>query len=453
MENNLPLDWEIADLSELVNYKKGKKPKQINSQVFKDSLPYLDIKAIEKGLNGDFVDIKSSVHTNEDDIVIVWDGARAGWVGKSRLGALGSTLMKLKPFINKDYLYRYLQTQFHYLHSNQRGTGIPHVDPEIFWNISVPVPPLPEQHRIVIKLDSLMERVDRNKKRLDKIPVLLKRFRQSVLATAVSGRLTEDWREKNTIKVGFLEPGNHEEQLFTIPETWEFSIANKVCDKITDGEHNTPQRKNEGKILLSAKNIRDGFIDYTDIDFISEEDFEKCVKRCNPEVGDVLIVSVGATIGRTAIKRENVEFGIVRSVGLFKPNKEKILGEYLLHVLRAPIIQKFISEESQGTAQPCFYIHKMEIVPIPLPPILEQHEIIHRVAQLFSLADKIESRYNKAKAVIDKLPQSILAKAFRGELVPQDPNDEPASVLLERIREEKNRINLGRQKITKNKRR
>ena len=88
---------------------------------------------------------------------------------------------------------------------------------------------------------------------------------------------------------------------------------------------------------------------------------------------------------------------------------------------------------------------------LSVPPLEEQKEIVRRVEQLFTLADKIENRYTKAKAIIDKLPQSILAKAFRGELVPQDPNDEPASVLLERIKAEKEKLNKSKEAKKKRK--
>ncbi|HOA61711.1 MAG TPA: restriction endonuclease subunit S [Verrucomicrobiota bacterium] len=96
------------------------------------------------------------------------------------------------------YLYRRLQSQFSHVNSNTRSTGIPHVDPGVFWNLEVPLAPLAEQRRIVAKLETLVGKVDACQQRLAKIPVLLKRFRQSVLAAACSGRLTEDWRAERT---------------------------------------------------------------------------------------------------------------------------------------------------------------------------------------------------------------------------------------------------------------
>src|SRR5207245_785500 len=97
-------------------------------------------------------------------------------------------------------------------------------------------------------------------------------------------------------------------------------------------------------------------------------------------------------------------------------------------------LKRRIEEEAYGGAQPNISPAKIEALPFACPPLAEQQEIVRRVEALFALADQIEARYAKGKAYVEKLTQSILAKAFRGELVPQDPNDEPASVLLERIR-------------------
>lgn len=121
---------------------------------------------------------------------------------------------------------------------------------------------------------------------------------------------------------------------------------------------------------------------------------------------------------------------------LFRPN-HNFTGALLMHWLNSPVILHRVQELIGGSASPHLNVKDIKNFPTPVPPIAEQHEIGRRVEALFKIADQIEERYQKAKAHIDKLTQSILAKAFRGELVPQDPNDEPASILLERIRQER----------------
>ena len=193
---NLPKNWGDLKLNEVVSYKKGKKPKVLEEAVFDGAVPYLDIKAFEKNEIRRYADKESSNLIEKSDIGIVWDGARSGWVSKGKKGAVGSTIAILKPIkIESDFLFRFLQSKFNFLNTNTRGTGIPHVDPKILWNIDFPLPPLAEQQRIVAKLDGLFGHLDSLKQRLEHIPTLLKQFRQSVLTQAVTGKLTEEWRE------------------------------------------------------------------------------------------------------------------------------------------------------------------------------------------------------------------------------------------------------------------
>jgi type I restriction enzyme S subunit len=113
------------------------------------------------------------------------------------------------------------------------------------------------------------------------------------------------------------------------------------------------------------------------------------------------------------------------------------ISDYLNYYFQSPFCQKTLEDLTTGSAQGVINTKVVALVPVAIPPTDEQHEVVRRVEALFKVADQIEARYNKAKAYVDKLAQSILAKAFRGELVPQDPNDEPASALLEHIRKQR----------------
>ena len=198
MSDELPKGWTSARLQEIVSAKKGKKPAILRDTSAEGFVPYLDIYAIEKNIVREYAEAKSSKIASKDDFFVVWDGARSGWVGGGITGAIGSTIMALTAqTIESVYLRHFIARQFKNLNTNTRGTGIPHVDPEIFWNLEVPLAPLAEQRRIVAKLKKLLGQVDACRQRLEKMPTLLKRFRQSVLAAACSGRLTANWRKDN----------------------------------------------------------------------------------------------------------------------------------------------------------------------------------------------------------------------------------------------------------------
>ncbi|WP_213073526.1 restriction endonuclease subunit S [Acinetobacter venetianus] len=318
------------------------------------------------------------------------------------------------------------------IYANSSGTTRTRITRKKLELFEFPIPPLAEQKVIADKLSTLLAQVETIKARFSRTLETLKNLRQSVLNAAVSGKLTEEWREVN----GFVS------------NKWDQVVAADVCLKITDGEHQTPKRQAQGRMLLSAKNIRDGFIDYEDHGLISEEDFNKCLNRCYAEINDVLIVSVGATIGRAAIKKDDIEFALVRSVGLFKIDPEKIIGDYLLYSLQSQKVQNFISESSRGNAQSTLYIKAMSAIPIALPSLAEQKEIVHRVEEMIAFSKGIEQ---KVKVILDRvnnLSQSILAKAFRGELTADwritnhelISSDNSAEALLARIKVEREKI-------------
>lgn len=171
--SDLPKGWTVCQLQEIVKTRKGKKPNVLQATQANGLIPYLDIHAIEKNVSRQFADVQSSRIGTKEDIFIVWDGARSGWVGLGKDGAIGSTITALETFAaEQHYLFYFLKSQFDYINSNTRGTGIPHVDPNIFNNIEVPIAPTGEQKRIVEKLEKLLGKVEAVQARLDKIPAL-----------------------------------------------------------------------------------------------------------------------------------------------------------------------------------------------------------------------------------------------------------------------------------------
>jgi type I restriction enzyme S subunit len=462
--SEVPAGWTTAPLSELVSFRKGKKPDSIRSDEASGFVPYLDIHAIEKGVTRQYAEAESARIGTKEDVFVVWDGARSGWVGLGREGAIGSTIMALRPLAGEQrWLYHFLQTQFDTINGNTRGTGIPHVDPEVFWNLEVPLAPLPEQRRIVAKLETLLAKVDACRQRLEKIPVLLKRFRQSVLAAACSGKITADWREdhpatasgsnlleqirqqrlataestkeKNQIAEAFQadQPSLDADDLNLeqIPDSW-CTCRIGAIGIVVNGS--TPSRKHpefwDGRIpWVSSGEVRNNIITTTR-EKITKAGFENSSVRLLPE-GTVLLAMIGEgkTRGQTAVLR--IAATINQNIAAVVLTHGLVVSEFLWRWFQ--LQYEATRERGGGSGPQALNCQRVRELPFVLPPLTEQQEIVRRVEALFALADQIAARAATAQAQVDKLTPSVLAKAFRGELVPQDPTDEPTSVLLERI--------------------
>lgn len=298
----------------------------------------------------------------------------------------------------------------------------------------IPLIPLAEQQEIVRQLDIMLAQVEQIKARLDVIPIILKKFRQSVLADAVSRKLTEEWREQNKNSIPDFEGLKVQksiliknknikkdlevltaEQLFDLPISWNNLALQSFASKITDGEHSTPKREEVGHYLLSARNVRDGYIDLTNVDYVGAEEFFKLRKRCDPNKGDVLI-SCSGSVGRITLVDKDNEYVMVRSAALVKTLGEFVNNKFLMFVLQSPYLQKQITEKSKSTAQSNLFLGQIKELSIPYPSLQEQIEIVRQVEILFRKAAAIEMAVQSAQKRVNLLTQSILAKAFSGEL-------------------------------------
>jgi hypothetical protein len=236
-----------------------------------------------------------------------------------------------------------------------------------------------------------------------------KRLRGLILEMATRGILLPQ-RSSH----GLTSEGPH-----SIPLTWKWTTFDEVTMLITDGEHLTPQRVNTGQPLVTAKNVREGFLDLASTDFVSKETAEKCWKRCRPNQGDVLMVCVGATTGRVCVLREDLPGVLVRSVALLRPSAAVVDADYLATVLRSPFGQSQIWGNVKEQAQPCLYLGRMKALPFPLPPVAEQKRIVARVDQLMALIDQLEAKQNRKRDLGAHFTQASLEALTTAEN-PQD---------------------------------
>ncbi|MEN6318036.1 MAG: restriction endonuclease subunit S [Syntrophaceae bacterium] len=327
--------------------------------------------------------------------------------------------------IKQHFIKRYFQTCTQSLVERGTGTTFLQVSREDINALPFPIVPLPEQQRIAEMLESLLGKIKEARLLLDEVPEILQNFRQSVLAVATSGKLTEDWRGEKGYKtrhswrtVGF-------EELLASPDKLSYGVLKPGTDDVSGTEMYRVVdigewgKKNPTRPSMISKKLAQEYV------------------RTMLESGDVLL-SVMATIGRAMIVTEDmVGANVNRAIVVIKPNREIVDSHFLLYHLLSPAVQTEFEERQIGSAQPRINLTELRKFQVPLPPLNEQAEIVRRVKSLFGKADGFEAEYKEAMELIEALPEIILSKAFRGDLVPQDPLDEPAIALLKRIIEQR----------------
>lgn len=275
-------------------------------------------------------------------------------------------------------------------------------------SFNIPIAPKDEQNLIAGKLDSILAKVETAKARLDKIPTILKRFRQSVLDAATTGELTKDWREKNEL------------------EEWKQVKLKDVGKGFNYGSSTKSQP--EGKIpVLRMGNLQGGKLDWEKLVYTSD-DVE--IEKYKLQPGDVLFNRTNSPelVGKTSIyrgEREAIFAGYLIKV----QGTDRLNTEFLNIQLNSPHARDYCwAVKTDGVSQSNINAKKLQAYEFQLPSIKEQIEIIRVVTELFSNADLVEKQYKAAKLRVDKMTQSILARAFSGNLFSPISEDDRETV-------------------------
>lgn len=469
-KKDLPKGWVLATVGDVIKVKHGYAFK--SNDYVENGIPLIRI----SNVNDDIVSTENAVRVpkklsnpnflvNKGDLLIAMSGATTGKMGvyeedipclqNQRVGNISIISKDLLSERFRNYIFRSLKRD---IEKAAYGGAQPNISSNEIESLPIPLPPLPEQQRIAGKIEKLFSRSKKIKTNLDQVPKQLERLRKSILAAAFRGDLTKNWREKNpdvesaeTLlkKIHSEKPSKREikkkpveagfrDNLYELPAKWIWTTFESACDKIFDGTHFSPKNSQKGEYMyITAKNIKENKIDLTEITYVSKEDHYNIYKRADVKFKDILYIKDGATTGIAAINNIQEEFSTLSSVGIFRVNQKYILPEYVSFYLNSPITKQRMLDMISGVAITRLTLVKLNNSYLALPPLAEQKEIVRRVEKLLANVDKLEAAYKQYSQTLNTLNQSILAKAFKGELVPQDPNDEPAAVLLERIKAEK----------------
>lgn len=483
----LPKGWVEKPLGQLVVVERGSSPRPIKNFITndEDGVNWVKIGDAKKGKmyidstkekitkegakKSRFVDVGDFILSNSMSFGLPYIMAIPGYIHD------GWFVIRLPKDIDSSYFYyllssSYLKSQFHLLAA---GGVVKNISGDLVKKALLPIAPLAEQKRIVEKLDSLLGQVETIQQRLEHLPDIIKRFRQSVLAAAVSGKLTEEWRKGKT-----LAPSNKvflEEILQSRKDKWEEEQLRNFKRKGKFPKNNNWKKK--------YKNPIEGYLDEYDTTIIKDIPKEWLVSnldlisiivtgktpsttdeenwngelpfispsQISPEglilnpsrlvsdigstkvptlpINSILIVCIG-TIGKVGLLDKEAAFN--QQINALIPVKG-MDSRFLFYWSKT--LHTWLNKTSSAVVNAAI-INKsrLSMAPCPIPSLKEQAEIVRLVEKHFALADTLETHLQHAKQRIDNLTQSILAKAFRGELVPQDPNDEPADKLLERIK-------------------
>lgn len=494
----MPKNWEIVPLGKLIITEKGKKPKNLaETKSSTYNLPYIDIQAFEKNIISKYTDGLDVKYCNDDDILMVWDGARSGLVGKAKNGAVGSTLVKIVFFeINKNYIFYFLKSKYYEINSTAKGAATPHVDPNLLLNYPFPLPSITEQNLIVEKLDEIFSEINNGIENLTKAKEQLKIYRQSLLKDAFEGKLTEDWREKNQDKIEDAEillkkiKQEREEVYNEKIQEWE-TLVNQWTDNGNAEKKPAKPKKNSevGSISLDEqlklnniptewkwvhlgeiffvfvgatprRNISEywngniNWISSSEVAFKDIIDTKEKITNLGllnsstevhpPNTVMLGMIGEGKTRGQSAILKtyaaHNQNTAAIRLE--HTQCSEKYLYYYLIYTYEQT------RKLGSGNNQKALNKSRVELIQFPLCDVNEQNEIVKIIESKFTQIEIMEGTIDIALSNSEFLIQSTYKKAFSGELVDYDINDLSVKDLINKIKVEKKKY-LDNQKIKK----
>ncbi|WP_437733706.1 restriction endonuclease subunit S [Sorangium sp. So ce1335] len=491
----LPTGWSWTSLATIADLKGGitKGQRRAPSQQLR-LVPYLRVANVQRGyLDLDEVkEIEASVEEIDELRLMPGDVLFNEGGDRDKLGREWVWSGELPLCIHQNHVFRarvrfgvihprllswYANTcgQQCFLEHGKQTTNLASINMTKLGALPIPIPPLREQSRILQEVEKHLSGIDAGVGSLERVLANLKRYRAAVLKAACEGRLVPTeaelarkegreyepgdvllrrilhqrrarWEAEQLAKMKvkglvprddewktkYAEPkGPDASRLAELPEGWVWSTVEQLATKVVDGVHKKPMYVAEGIPFVTVRNLTAGpGIDFARLQYVTRADHVEFSKRANPERGDLLISKDG-TLGVVRRVDTELEFSIFVSVALVKPSVRE-LSSYLELALASPQVQAQMVPKGSGLVH--IHLEDLRQDCIPLPPLAEQQRIVDEVDRLLSVVTETEKAVRAQLARAQRLRQSVLKHAFEGKLVPQDPHDEPASVLLERIR-------------------
>ncbi|MCL4708469.1 restriction endonuclease subunit S [bacterium] len=487
----LPQGWSLAKISTLVHL--------VNGRAFKPSewetsgLPIVRIQNLnnpEASFNYSTNKFNEKFLIDSGTLVFAWSGTPGTSFGahiwKGGKAWLNQHIFKVvfdENLINKKYLrFAINQNLNEYINNAHGGAGLAHITKGKFDSSEIPLPPLAEQHRIVAKIEELFSDLDAGIASLKQAQAQLKTYRQAVLKYAFEGKLTAAWREQNKpepaekllaqIKAerekqyqqklaewqkASAESKNKKKppkpqkpkessplteaklaELPQLPEEWIWGTVGEIASSMKNGIYKPKEIYSESGIAcLRMYNIDNGRILWFDIKRMNLE--EKEIDEYELKPGDLLVNRVNSRelVGKTALIPKTMERSVYESKNIRLRLTDRFVGAFVNYWFLLSANAFFNRNAQQTVGMASINQDQLGKMPLPICSLTEQHQIVQEIESRLSVCDKLEESIKESLHKAEALRQSILKMAFEGKLVPQNPNDEPAEKLLERIRADK----------------
>ncbi|MDP1774468.1 MAG: restriction endonuclease subunit S [Methylobacter sp.] len=483
-ENGLPVGWTLTTLGQVCKTTSGGTPSRKFKEYFQGDIPWVKsgelpdnvISTVEEYITKEALTNSSAKLFPEDTLLIALYGATVGKLGiLKKTAATNQAVCAIFPKVDlcTKYLFWYLRFIRSYLISQAVGGAQPNINQSILQNLPIHLAPLPEQHRIVAEIEKQVSRLDEAVAGLKRIQANLKRYRASVLKSAVEGKLTAKWRKQHPdtepaeqlLQRILKERREHWEQaeqekmqgagkppkddkwkqkykepiapdvssLPVLPEGWIWGSFEQVAERVTVGFVGSMKHQyvDSGIPFLRSQNVRENRYEPQGLKYISQE-FHQQIKKSSLVPDDLVVVRSGS-VGVTCVLPETLGIANCSDLVIIK-RPIGFIPKYGAYYMNS-IVNTRVASKKVGVALTHFNTQSVAQMPIPLPPLQEQTQIVLEIERRLSIADEVEQQINTNLKRAERLRQSILKKAFSGRLVPQDSNDEPADMLLEKIKQ------------------
>lgn len=420
---------QLIEFGTIMNMVKGKKPANQSQENQDGFLPYVDIKAFETQTVENYADGEKCLPCNEGDILIVCDGSRSGLVGKAIAGYVGSTLAKITAEgMTQNYLFYFLQGKYALLNTKKKGTGTPHLNPDLLKKQKLCVPSIPEQQRIVTRIEELFSELDKSVETLQTIKQQLTVYRQAVLKEAFEGKLTSLWRKihlgespqtdfesiKRSNEVFKDTSGDENEIHLELPPSW---IKVRFGDVFEVQVGATPSRRipeywNGTINWVSSGEVHFNTILRTD-EQITADGLAHASTNVHP-VGTVMLAMIGEgkTRGQAAIL--NIEAAHNQNTAAILVSKTACSSKYIYYFLQMNYDNT--RRVGSGNNQKALNKERVRALRFPFTSFAEQKMIVEEIESRLSVCDSIEQTVDTALVQAEAMRQSILKQAFEGGL-------------------------------------